>query len=177
MKNWTKPRRIEWISFFTMMPVIGVVLNYLLYGDRIYSDYRIWLYSFPVIYIQGFISWYLHIVVMYWLRIKFPLLSQTTLRLFILAFAHISMTFLTFVGLFYAYDAFHFLEYELDINQLRICLFVAIALTMVATTMWEASYIFKQWKTSVAEKEKLEQLTISISVYKFTNCSSLLRRR
>lgn len=160
MKNWTKPRRIEWISFFTMMPVIGVVLNYLLYGDRIYSDYRIWLYSFPVIYIQGFISWYLHIVVMYWLRIKFPLLSQTTLRLFILAFAHISMTFLTFVGLFYAYDAFHFLEYELDINQLRICLFVAIALTMVATTMWEASYIFKQWKTSVAEKEKLEQLTI-----------------
>ena len=160
MKNWTKPRRIEWISFFTMMPVIGVVLNYLLYGDRIYSDYRIWLYSFPVIYIQGFISWYLHIVVMYWLRIKFPLLSQTTLRLFILAFAHISMTFLTFVGLFYAYDAFHFLEYDLDINQLRICLFVAIALTMVATTMWEASYIFKQWKTSVAEKEKLEQLTI-----------------
>ena len=160
MKNWIKPRRIERISFFTMMPVLCVMLNYLLYGNRIYSDYRIWLYSFPVIYVQGFISWYLHIVVMYWLRIKFPLLQETTLRLLILAMAHVAMTFLTFVALFYTYDALHFLDYELDSSKLRLCLFIAIALTMVATTMWEASYIFKQWKHSVAEKEKLEQLTI-----------------
>jgi two-component system LytT family sensor kinase len=169
MRNWINPRRIEWISFYTMMPVLCIVLNYLLFGDRIYNDYRIWLYSFPVIFLQGFVSWYLHIVVMYWLRIKFPLLKQTSIRLFILALAHISMTFLTFVFLFYTYDAMHFLGYNLDTNKLKICLFVSIALTMVATTMWEASYIFKQWKISVSEKEKLEQLTIQ---YEFDTLKS-----
>lgn len=160
MKSWIKPRRVEWVSFYTMMPVICFVLNYLLYDDRIYSDYRIWLFSFPVIFLQGFISWYLHIAVMHWLRIKFPHLKQTTLRLSILALVHISMTFLTFVTLFYVYDAVHFLDYNLDKSKLRICLYVAIALTMIATSMWEAVYTFNQWKESVAEKEKLEQLTI-----------------
>jgi LytS/YehU family sensor histidine kinase len=97
---------------------------------------------------------------MYWLRIKFPSLKQTTLRLTILAFAHISMTFVTFVTLFYVYDAFSFLGYSLDTTKLKLCLYIAIALTMIATSMWEAIYIFNQWKDSVAEKEKLEQLTI-----------------
>ena len=169
MKNWIRPRPVEWVSFFAMMPVLCFVLNYLLYGDRIYNEYDIWLYSFPLIFVQGFISWYLHIVIMYWLRIKFPLLKQTTRRLSILALAHISMTFLTFVCLFYFYDAVHFLGYNLDKEKLRICLFMAIALTMVATTMWEAVYIFKQWKASVAEKEKLEQLTIQ---YEFDTLKS-----
>jgi Putative regulator of cell autolysis len=169
MRRWIKPRRVEWVSFYTMMPVLCLILNYLLFGSRLKTDYRIWLYSYPLIFLQGFISWYLHIVVMHWLRIKFPLLRQTTLRLSILAFAHISMTFLTFVSLFYTYDAFHFLDYVLDTAKLKTCLFVAIALTMVATTMWEADYIFKQWKVSVAEKEKLEQLTIK---YEFDTLKS-----
>lgn len=169
MKNWISPRRVEWISFYSMMPVLCFVLNYLLFDKRVFSDYRIWIYSFPIIFFQGLISWYLHIIVMHWLRIKFPLLKQTTLRLTILAVAHISMTFLTFVGLFYAYDAVHFLGYNLEIAKLKQCLFLAIALTMVATTMWEAIYIFKQWKVSFAEKEKLEQLTIQ---YEFDTLKS-----
>lgn len=169
MRNWIKPRKVEWVSFYIMMPVLGFVLNYLLFGTRLKSDYRIWLYSFPLILLQGFISWYLHIVVMHWLRIKFPLLRQTSLRLSILAIAHLSMTFLTFVGLFYAYDAVNFLGYILDPAKLKTCLLVAIAVTMIATTMWEADYIFKQWKFSVAEKEKLEQLTIQ---YEFDTLKS-----
>jgi len=81
MRRWIKPRRVEWVSFYTMMPVLCLILNYLLFGSRLKTDYRIWLYSYPLIFLQGFISWYLHIVVMHWLRIKFPLLRQTTLRL------------------------------------------------------------------------------------------------
>jgi two-component system, LytTR family, sensor kinase len=169
MRNWIKPRRAEWISFLMMMPVLCFVLNYLLFGNRLNSDYRIWIYSFPLIFLQGFVSWYLHIVVMHWLRVKFPLLKQTNQRIAILALAHISMTFLTFVSLFYTYDALNFLGYVLDPSRLRVCLFVAIALTMVATTMWESIYIFKQWKVSFAEKEKLEQLTIQ---YEFDTLKS-----
>jgi LytS/YehU family sensor histidine kinase len=71
--------------------------------------------------------------------------------------------------MFYAYDAFHFLGYQLEMKALKVCLFVAIALTMVATTMWEAVYTFNQWKESVSEKEKLERLTIQ---YEFETLKS-----
>ena len=160
MKKWMKPTKLEWISFLTVMPVLCMILNHLLFDERQFQDYRIWLFSFPVIYAEGFISWWLHIVVMHWLRIRFPHIRQTTIRLILLAVAHISMISLTFIFLFYSYDAFHFLGYQLEWSQLRLALFCGVGLTMIATTMWEADYTLNQWKESLTEKGRLEQLTL-----------------
>jgi sensor histidine kinase YesM len=160
MKTWIKPNKIEWASFFLIMPVLAAVLNYLLFKERLFSDYRVWLYSYPMICLQGLVSWYLHIVVMHWLRIKFPFIKQTALRLSLLGIAHVLMTSFTFASLFYFYDAVHFLGYQLDMHRFSSSVWVAVALTMVATSMWESDYTFKQWKASVAEKEKLQQLSL-----------------
>ncbi|HWJ90188.1 MAG TPA: histidine kinase [Flavisolibacter sp.] len=160
MKAWMKPLRVEWLSFVVIMPLLCVMLNYLLFHERQFEDYRIWAFSFPVIYAQGLVSWYLHILVMHWLRVSFPHIKQTSLRLTILALAHIGLISITYIILFYAYDATHFLGYHLEHRSLRIALYSGVALTMVATTMWESDYTLKQWKESLAEKEKLEQLTI-----------------
>lgn len=160
MKTWMKPTKFEWISFFGIMPLIALLLTYLIFGTERFNDYRIWLYSYPIIYTQGFVSWYLHILVMHWLRIRFPNISQTSLRLTLLALAHITLVSLTYIMVFYVYDAFHFLGYVLEPSQLKVALYSGIGLTMVATTMWESDYTLKQWKESITEKEKLEQLTI-----------------
>ncbi|MBC7902124.1 MAG: histidine kinase [Gemmatimonadaceae bacterium] len=160
MKNWIKPGRVEWISFFAMMPVLTILLNMLLFPDRVWKDSRIWAFSFPVIYVQGFISWYLHIVSMHWLRIRFPLLRQTSFRLTVLYITHIFLTSLTFFSLFYGYDLFNFLGYQFNVGNFKLSLLVSLALTLVATTMWEAEYIFGQWKKSLAEKETMQQLAI-----------------
>jgi len=143
-----------------MMPFLGILLNYLLFPNRDFLDPEVWLYSYPVIIIQGFASWYLHIAVMHWLRIKYPDIRQTNKRLILLAAAHISLIWLTFITLFYTYDATGFLGYTLDWAQLRTALLIGVALTLIATTMWEADYTYTQWKRTIAEKEKMEQLTI-----------------
>jgi len=137
-----------------------ILLNYLLFENRMFREQDIWLYSFPVLYIQGVFSWYLHVAVMHWLRHKFPDIKQTALRLGLLGLAHVAMSFLTFIILIYAYKEFEFLNFEYSSYKIKVALFMAIALTMVATTMWEADYTFNQWKKSAAEKEKLEQLSI-----------------
>ncbi|MFL5808499.1 MAG: sensor histidine kinase [Flavisolibacter sp.] len=160
MNNWTKPTKLEWISFLAIIPLLCVLLNYLLFGSEGLSEYKTWLFSFPLIYVHGFIFWYIHILVMHWLRIKFPHITQTSLRLTILALAHVSIISLGYLILFYGYDAIHFLGYHLDSARLRIALFSGFGITIVATSMWEADYTTKQWKDSLAEKEKLEQLTI-----------------
>jgi len=160
MKQWMKPTRVESISFLTFMPFLGTLLNYLLFGARLFGDYRVWLFSFPVVVAQALLSWWLHIMVMHWLRIRFPDIRQTSLRLVLLGLAHITLISLTYLSLFYGYDALHFLGYALDRDALNNALYIGVGLTMIATTMWEADYTLKQWKDSVTEKEKLEQLTI-----------------
>ncbi len=160
MSPWWKPTRLEWISFLIMMPVLAVVLNQLLFGSRQWNDLDVWLFSFPLIVIQGAGSWFLHIVVMHWLRIRFPHIRQTRLRLVILGLAHTALIALTFISLFYAYHYTGFLDYTLNTAQLAKALALGIGLTLVATTMWESDYTLTQWKASLAEKEKMEQLTI-----------------
>src|SRR6476469_3483966 len=102
MNPW-RPTKIEWITYFALMPFIDVTLNYLLFGERIWHDVYIWLYSFPVIYTQGFLSWYLHTVAMHLYRIWFPLMKQAVYRLTLLFFTHVALTSVTFVTLFYGY--------------------------------------------------------------------------
>ena len=160
MKQWMKPSKIELVSFVTIMPLLCVLLNHLLFGSRQWHDSKIWFYSFPVIYLQGFCSWYLHILVMHWLRVVFPDMKQTGLRLTILGLSHIALISLTYILLFYSYDATNFLGYKLQSGQLAIALYSGVGLTMVATSMWEAEYTFKQWKGSLTEMERLQQLTL-----------------
>lgn len=160
MKFSVKPDKVEWHTFLVMLPFICMLINYLIYGEQRFRDPDIWLYSFPIIYIVGCISWYLQILAMNWLRVQFPYIRQTKRRLTILGIAHLGIRSFAFLFIFYLYDAIHFLGYELDTQQLQIALYCGLGLTLTTTTMWEANYTFNQWKESLTEKEKLEQLTI-----------------
>ena len=160
MKTMMKPSKLEWISFITLMPFLCLLLNYLLFGSIFFSDPEKWLVSFPLIFLIGLISWYLQIMVMHWLRIKFPEVRQTSLRLTILTLVQISIVYLTNRIIFNGYDAVELFGYRYDHQMFRIALYLGIGLTMVATAMWEADYTLKQWKESLEEKEKMEQLTI-----------------
>lgn len=160
MKAWLKPNKLEWLSFVIMMPGLAIALNYLLFEERLWTDMMIWKYSVPLIVAQGIFSWYAHIAVMHALRIKYSSIKQTIKRLWILAICHILLTSLTFVSIILIYDATNFLGYYAQPLHLQTAVFIAIALTMIATTLWEADYTVKQWKEKVAEKEKLEQLAL-----------------
>jgi sensor histidine kinase YesM len=160
MKKWIRPRRIEWLSFLIMMPFLSFLLNNLLFKGRLFTDADVWIYSMPVIYLQGLVSWYLHVAVMHWLRIRLPRIRQTRLRLLLLSASHLFLTCFTFTALFLLYDATHFLGYVLEREQLFASLLLAIAVTLVATTLWEADYTFKQLKDRKAQKEELYQLTL-----------------
>jgi two-component system, LytTR family, sensor kinase len=160
MKAWLKPNKLEWLSFFIMMPVISIAFNYLLFDERLWVDKKIWKYSVPIVFVQGFFSWYAHTVVMHGLRIKYPLIQQTVKRLLILAICHILLTSLTFASIIFIYNITNFLGYYEQPWHMQTAVFIAIAVTMIATTLWEADYTVKQWKEKVAEKERLEQLAL-----------------
>ena len=159
MNPW-KPTRLEWITFLILMPVLDVLLGYLLFSDAFFSNTSIFLQGFSIIYVIGFISWYLHIATMHLLRVELPEVSQTRLRVVLLGITHLTLITLSMVAFFYGFDAIHFLGYNLDVHSFKLSLLLGVALTMIATTLWEGQYIFVKWKQSLEEKEQLEQLRL-----------------
>ena len=160
MKALIRPTKVEWLSFSIMMPFICLLLNNLLFNARAFTDVEVWLYSFPIIYLIGCASWYVQILFMNWLRLKMPNSKKTILRLTILGLSHFTIRSVAFILIFYLYDAVHFLGYQLNFEQLKFAIYCSLALTLTATSMWEANFTFQQWKTAIVEKEKLKQLTI-----------------
>src|SRR4051812_27610095 len=110
MNPW-RPTKIEWITFFVIMPLLDVVMNYLLFGNRVFDDYRIWAVGFPLIFLIGFCSWYFHISSMHLLRVKLPGLKETGHRLMLLFFITLIQIFLTMWIIFYGLAFVHFLDY------------------------------------------------------------------
>jgi hypothetical protein len=155
-----KPTRSQWLSLFLIMPFITFLLNNLLFGGRVFLDYRVWIFSFPIIFGLGVLSWYLQLSLMHWLRISLPDVRQTPLRLTIAGLLHFVVRAAMFIGIFYAYDATHFLEYTLQQDRLQFAIYCAVAITLVGTGMWEADYSLHQWRESQALKQQMEQLTL-----------------
>jgi len=46
-----KPTKLQIYSFLASMPIIDFVLNYILFDERLFSDFLIWLISFPLIFL------------------------------------------------------------------------------------------------------------------------------
>jgi sensor histidine kinase YesM len=160
MKKWIRPTKAEWCSVALILPVLGIMLNQILFAGRAMTEKDIWIFSFPYIMAFGLVAWYLHIFSMHRLRRAFPDISQTPLRLTLLAITNIAATSILFTVLFLSYHEFSILGYVLEIDKFRHSLIIAIALSMIATTFWESDYTLKQWKTSMAEKERLQQLNL-----------------
>jgi sensor histidine kinase YesM len=142
------------------MPVLALLINHILFGVRAWQELNIWLFSFPIIIAFGLITWYLHIFSMHRLRQIFPDIQQTPLRLTLLAVTHIAVTAILFSLLFIGYDLFHILGYQMEMDKFRHSIIIAVALSMIVTTFWESDYTLKQWKTSLSEKERLQQLNL-----------------
>jgi two-component system LytT family sensor kinase len=159
MNPW-KPNRIEWINYMLLMPVVACIVNYILYEDRFFNDYRIWVFSFPLMFIIGILSWYLHVVSMHFLRMRLPELRQTGQRLMLLFITHMTLIIFTMWIFFYGFGMVDFLGYEPDLHKFKISMLLGLFITVVGTTLMEGDYIFRMWKETLAEKEKFEQLNL-----------------
>ena len=159
MNVW-KPSKLEFITFLVLTPILSTSLNYLMFGDRIFNDWQIWVYSIPVTISESFLFWYIHILVLHWYRIRFPALHQTILRISLLGISHLLLSIMTFAVMFASYHYTSFLGYSFTMSQLQDSIWMATGLTLIATTTWEAEYFMEKWKESLSEKEQLQQLSI-----------------
>ncbi len=157
--NPFKPQKIEWLTFLAILPVMAGSLIYLLYGEK-YFDREVFLLALPLISVIGGVAWYLHVITMHLLRIRFPEFRQTVKRIYLLTAIHMMILALSLFCIFYGFGATNFLGYKINHHHFYLSLVIGGILTLIATTIWEGDYIFSKSKESHAEKELLEQLQL-----------------
>ncbi|MEI9911507.1 MAG: histidine kinase [Bacteroidota bacterium] len=160
MIKWGKSTKIEWYSFLASMPLISLGLNYVLYDDRLFRDYRIWLVSFPLVFVAGMITWYIHVLYSHNAQRKYPEVSQSTKRILLKCTVNIFVMTPAILIVFFLYDRLHILGYRLTNDDLLKGLLVGFAVNLVFSTLWEALYIMDKHRESIAEKELVSQMSL-----------------
>ena len=143
------------------MPLIDFLLNYILYDERIFSDIRIWLISFPLIYIIGIGSWRTHVFIANYTKIKFPELRQTKTRIMIMALCIIPFMSFSVTVIFAIYHYLNILGYRFAIADFKAGLVVGFSVNLIFETLYEADYMLEKYKESVHEKETIRQLSVA----------------
>ena len=155
-----KPTKLQVYTFIASMPIIDFVLNYIMFDDRMFSDLSIWLISFPIIYVIGAGSWFMHTVISSIVNKKYPELHQTRLRIVILSLSIIPFMSASVTVIFLIYDTFSILGYRLTSDDLKLGLVVGFCVNLIFETLYQGDYVLEKYKESVQEKEMLQQLSM-----------------
>jgi sensor histidine kinase YesM len=160
MKNWLKPTRTEWITFFILMPAVNIIALYIMFGKRLWNDVNLWLYAFWIGFFAGLITWYLLVITMHRFQALMPELKQTPKRVTLEAISFVLITAVVFGVVFWGYDAFGLFGFEASMLQFKLSICVVVGTVMLTATLWESEYIYHKYKESFVEKETMQQLGI-----------------
>src|SRR5690242_14475729 len=113
--KWSRPQQVEIYGFLISMPLIDAAFNTVIYDGRQWTDWRIWAFSYPLIFVIGAGSWYMHIQYDHFIRRVFPSLKQTGKRIFYKIFTNVLVMTPSVLFIFFVYNTFHILGYQLRI--------------------------------------------------------------
>lgn len=155
-----KPNKVEWMSFFVLMPVIAGATCFALFGSDWYVHFRYWIFGFGYMMVVGLLFWYIDVVLTRYIHNTFAAYQDTLKRMGALVTKQVIVvtvsTTLAIVGMM------HFLgpEFYPDTAKFWYSLLISLGITLIAMIIWEGDYIFQQWKQSLTENEKYTRLSL-----------------
>ncbi|WP_343303876.1 histidine kinase [Chitinophaga niabensis] len=156
--KFVKPNRIQTLGFLYSMPFIILAWAYILYDERIFSDWRIWAVSYPLLYGIGVVSWFLHYQYDHYVISKFPSLEQTAQRIRWKSLVNLVVMTPSSFFILLVYDWFHILGYQLENVDFLYAYLLGLAVNIMFETLWEVLYIIDKYKESATEQEMMEKL-------------------
>lgn len=153
--------RLKVYSFLFSMPIIDIAVNQILYRERLWKEWQIWVLSFPLVFVMGYFSWYTRIHASAKTERKFPELSQTWQRIRIkILICCISMV--TAVGsILMIYSLFNILDYEFRASDIWQGAILAFCVNVIFETLYDAEYAVSKYREAEEEKEMLRQQSFS----------------
>lgn len=151
--------KLKVYSFLFSMPIIDIAVNQILYQERLWKEWTIWLISFPLIFVLGFFSWYARISASNKAEKKYPELDQTWMRIrFKLLVCCMSMIS-TVLVVITIYSTLHIVGYSFRLPDIWQGAVLSFCINVVFETLYDADYAITKYKAVEEEKEMLRQLS------------------
>ena len=157
-KAW--PTKFQMFSFIVSMPLIDFLLNYIIFGGKIFNQLNIWLISFPIIFGIGILSWFGHAFIGNTIKIKYPEIKQTRTRILLLAFVLIPFMSFSVLIIFFIYDKLNILGYRINNKDLQLGLLVGFCVNLIFETLFEGEYLLGKYRESSDERNTLQGLAV-----------------
>ena len=142
------------------MPFITFALCYIMYGQRMFYEWKPWVYGFILIYIIGYISWRLHYQYDYFLQTKFPGVEQTRNRVSYKLLINIMIMSPSVLVILFVFSYFHIAGYYAKPEDITSMLMVGFSTNIIFETLYEAVYIIEKYKDTILEREMLVQMNL-----------------
>jgi sensor histidine kinase YesM len=159
--TFIKPPKWKLYTFFLTMPMIVLAMNLILFEHSVWTDIRIWLISFPIIFIIGFATWYLHILYARSMERKYPDLNQSKKRIVRKAVVQFLIMVPTITFLYFLYAQFHIAGYEVKYEHLLKALLLGLSINVVFQTLYEGEFLLRKYRESREENETIQQLSLA----------------
>lgn len=155
-----RPNKVEWMSFFVLMPVIAGATCFVLFGSDWFLHDRSWLFGFGYMMVVGLFLWYLDVVLTRYIHNALAAYQDTLKRIAALLIKQVVVitisTTLSIVGIIQLLAP----DFYPSTFQFWLSIFIALGITLIAMIIWEGDYIFQQWKQSLTENEKYTRLNL-----------------
>jgi two-component system LytT family sensor kinase len=147
----------DWLIFSMAMPVIVAIINFLLFATKYFIDLKIFLLASLCTFLIMGSSWQSLTWIAVTLRNRFPKDHDLLKRLSIALSLFIIITALTISAIFWGYDHFHFLGYQLNETRFKWTLIVFVVINIFITLLHEGVAGFENWKETLTETEQLKK--------------------
>jgi len=142
------------IMFGILVPYV-VVLNFILYGGRLFSS----SYVFTTLLLSSLsikvIAWQFHTWVAVWLRNRYPSDPQIMKRIGISLLCFYFMTAFANSAIVYLYSASGFFGFQFDVKNYLLALGSGLVLNTFTTLVHEGVSTMEKWKMTLTDTERL----------------------
>jgi sensor histidine kinase YesM len=133
---------------------------YILYDARMWTDWRVWAVTYPIVYILGYGSWFAHVQYNEYVDRKFPSLQQTLKRNLYKIGVNLLVMTPSVVVILYVFEFFHILGYTIQHNDFKYAYLIGLIVNLVFETLYEVMHIIEKHRENSIEKELLEKMQL-----------------
>lgn len=155
--NLSEIKKQDWIILYTMMPVVALGINFILFGKRFFSDRDTFIWGSLAASVIAFLTWAVHTWTLIFVRKKLDKLYKKQLQVVYTFVILMLLTMTIVVSVCWIYHTTHFLGFVLDTKTFLILLSFGLVMNIIATSFNEGAFISDDINKASLETERLKR--------------------
>lgn len=156
--GYTFNKNDGWI-FILILPY-HLLINFLLLGSEYFSNRYIFLVATTFALLLWPVSWWVHTIAGFRVRALFPEIRHTTLRVALSFAVFLLITFVQNCLIISSVTFFNIFGRTLEDLHVSSVIVAGININIMATSVFESTYLINKWKSSISEAESLKKSRI-----------------